>query len=687
MNRVRSIARQPWIIPALLLAACVVAYGLQINKLGFFWDDWEDVFLYHLGDPSFFWNYFAYDRPFTAWVYVVFFPILQKDPLRWQLFILVLRWLSLVGFWWTLKQVWPRREAEIGWILLLLAVYPGFSQQAVSVTYSRHFVSYAFFSLSLCLMVLSIKRPHLYWAFTIPSAMAALLQMMTIEYLFGLELLRPFIIWFLESNSQTGIGKRLWRTFKIWLPYLLALGVFIYWRFIVFASASPDPDANAPVLMANLIKDPLGTMLNLAQIVAQDFIYLILFVWTETIDPDLIDLFSKSTIFSWVAGAVLAALFGWLLLKREKGDFPDDETASDHFPRQAALLGILGILLGGLPVWSTNRQIIVGLWSDRFSIAPMFGAVLLVVALIEIFGYKKLQKTILIGIIFALAIASQIRTTNKYRLNWDIQRDYYWQLYWRVPQLEPGTAVLGTKMPFGLIADYSVSYALNSIYAPGLQSTQVPFWFFSAMRSRGIEVPDFKDDLPVKYTLRNVVFEGTTTDSIVVHYKAGQACVRVLTPDDRFSPLLTVDEQELATISHLERINPKSSPGITPEGLFGPEPEHGWCYFYEKADLARQIGDWETATALGDEAQAQGLAPATGMEWVPFMEGYANTGEWQKALQINEKALEETNNMEKYLCRAWDRIDRSSQQTNEKVAAVQAARIRLDCTADKTLSE
>lgn len=468
---------------------------------------------------------------------------------------------------------------------------------------------------------------------------------------------------------------------------MLALGIFLYWRFIVFASASPDPEANAPVLAANLIKDPLGTLLNLAQIVAQDFVYLVLFVWAETIHPDLIDLFSKSTLFSWAAGGFIAALFGCILVKRARGDSPGDEKISDNFPGQAVLLGTLGILLGGLPVWSTNRQIIVGLWSDRFSIAPMFGAALLVVALIEIFGYKKLQKAILIGIIFALATASQIRTTNKYRLNWDIQRDYYWQLYWRVPQLEPDTAVLGTKMPFGLIADYSVSYALNSIYSPGLQSTRVPFWFFSAMRSRGTEVPDFKDDLPVKYTLRNVIFEGTTTNSIVVHYKAGQACVRVLTPDDRLSPLMTVDEQELATISHLERIKPKPSPAITPEGIFGPEPEHGWCYFYQKADLARQVGDWETAAALGDEAQAQGLAPATGMEWVPFMEGYANSGEWQKALQINEKALEETNNMENYLCRAWDRIEHSSLPTNEKIAAILAARIKLDCPGDKTLPE
>jgi hypothetical protein len=687
MNRVREITKQSWFIPVVLLVVCFVSYGLQISKLGFYWDDWEDVFLYHLGDPSFFWNYFAYDRPFTAWVYVVFFPLLQMDPVRWQVFILALRWLSLVGFWWTFKQLWPQREAEIGWFTLLLAVYPGFTQQAVSVTYSRHFVSYALFSLSLCLMVLSLKKPRFYWLFTILGAGAAWLQMMTIEYLFGLEMLRPFILWFLEAEDKAGFRKRLWKTFKRWLPYLLALGLFIYWRFVIFAAASPDPEANAPVLMANLLKDPLGELLSLAQIVAQDFIYLVLFVWTETIDPDQIDLFSKSALFSWAVGAALAVAIGWLFLKMRSVIENDDEKKSGQFRRQALWLGILAILFGGLPVWSTNRQIIVGLWSDRFSIAPMFGAALLVVALVEIAGYRRLQKYVLLGVIIALGISSQIRTVNKYRLNWEIQRDYYWQLYWRAPQLEPGTAVMGTKMPFGLIADYSVSYALNSIYAPELQSTRVPYWFFSAMRNRGNEVPDFEDDLPVKYTLRNVVFEGNTSDSIVVHYKAGQACVRVLTPADKFSPLLSSDEQTLATISHLERIIPESIPAISPEKIFGPEPQHDWCYYFEKADMARQIGDWETAAFLGDQAQNLGLSPATGMEWVPFMEGYANTGEWQKAALINDLAFEETNNMQTYLCQAWDRIEQSAPVSDGKVDTIETARRKLDCAAISIKSE
>ena len=47
--------------------------------------------------------------------------------------------------------------------------------------------------------------------------------------------------------------------------------------------------------------------------------------------------------------------------------------------------------------------------------------------------------------------------------------------------------------------------------------------------------------------------------------------------------------------------NPPAAP---PASLFDPEPEHDWCYYFEKAELARQRGDWQEVTRLGDQALA-----------------------------------------------------------------------------------
>ena len=60
--------------------------------------------------------------------------------------------------------------------------------------------------------------------------------------------------------------------------------------------------------------------------------------------------------------------------------------------------------------------------------------------------------------------------------------------------------------------------------------------------------------------------------------------------------------------------------------VFGSEPKRGWCYYYEKAAYARQVGDWKTVTAIGDEAAKLGLSPSDAIEWMPFLQAYAVTG-------------------------------------------------------------
>ena len=65
---------------------------------------------------------------------------------------------------------------------------------------------------------------------------------------------------------------------------------------------------------------------------------------------------------------------------------------------------------------------------------------------------------------------------------------------------------------------------------------------------------------------------------------------------------------------------------MPPRPPFGAEPPHGWCYYYEKADLARQQGNWDDVVRLGDEAAKHRLHPNDAIEWLPFLQGYAYTG-------------------------------------------------------------
>jgi hypothetical protein len=51
---------------------------------------------------------------------------------------------------------------------------------------------------------------------------------------------------------------------------------------------------------------------------------------------------------------------------------------------------------------------------------------------------------------------------------------------------------------------------------------------------------------------------------------------------------------------------------------------------------ARQVGDWETIVRLAEEAQSKGLAPNDRVEWMPFLEGYALSGQEAEARRLAE---------------------------------------------------
>ena len=131
-------------------------------------------------------------------------------------------------------------------------------------------------------------------------------------------------------------------------------------------------------------------------------------------------------------------------------------------------------------------------WMDGFAITQMFGAVLFLIGVIHWFSRKKLQQAILFGIVFGFAVSSQMQTVNKYRLSWDHQKDFYWQLAWRAPAIKSGTAIVGLEMPFAQVDDFQIGFALNSLYDPHADSFEAPIWFFDSGNMVSEIIPAFK---------------------------------------------------------------------------------------------------------------------------------------------------------------------------------------------------
>jgi len=115
-----------------------------------------------------------------------------------------------------------------------------------------------------------------------------------------------------------------------------------------------------------------------------------------------------------------------------------------------------------------------------------------------------------------------------------------------------------------------------------------------------------------------------------------------------------------------------------PENIFGPEPAHEWCYYYQKADLARSLQDWPRVTALADEAAASGFAPQNGVELLPFIQAYAMQGQWEPALEASRRVTQLTENMNRPVCKMWNRLATEAPAEGRQ-PAVDAARAEFKC--------
>jgi hypothetical protein len=137
-------------------------------------------------------------------------------------------------------------------------------------------------------------------------------------------------------------------------------------------------------------------------------------------------------------------------------------------------------------------------------------------------------------------------------------------------------------------------------------------------------------------------------------------------------------------LASLSPILAQPAPGTAapelPARLFGTEPGPNWCYYFEKADLARQLGQWEEVTALAELAFNSGDYPNDPAERLPFIEGYAHVGNWQRALTLSEETRAITPAMQPVLCRLWQRIARETSPELGQPDALNTIRETNQCT-------
>ncbi|MGZ9235615.1 MAG: hypothetical protein ACXW4E_08830, partial [Anaerolineales bacterium] len=183
---------------------------------------------------------------------------------------------------------------------------------------------------------------------------------------------------------------------------------------------------------------------------------------------------------------------------------------------------------------------------------------------------------------------------------------------------------------YQLAEEYEVWGPLNLAYYPNgpLKLTgQVMFSSIWVDMARGTrEERLVRGTIPV---LRNY------GKSIVASQPSLQSCLHILDGDRAEQSVSEpFDVQAAARYSKIELIDTSAAPVILSQTIFGTEPSHDWCYYYQKMDLARQQTDWQAVADLADEAQSLGLSPNDYSEWLPALEAYIHVGDKKQSKHI-----------------------------------------------------
>jgi hypothetical protein len=665
-----------WTVPLGLLAVTILAYGLLIPFLGYYFDDWPVIWMTKSGAD--FWAFYTYDRPFSAWTYVLTTPLLGLHPWLWHLFTLVLRWLTSWAVWWVLIQLWPQRKQQVTWIALIFAIYPVYRQLPIAVAYSQHWLTFLLFMISVGGMLAYLRRGKSAWWWVLVTLIAQGLHLFTMEYFWGLELMRPFLIASVVGEKTKDRRQMVATTLKAWLPYALLFGLAIAWRAFVYNPPGGDP--NELRWLQDLRSAPFSAMLVMANRALGDLLHILIASWYPTLQVSVLDLTSMFLNFTWLVGGVSGILvFVYLLTVRGNGDPPEVES---KLWIQPALIGLGLLVCGPLPVWITGKQVTIGLYSDRFAMASMLGASILVVVLISILIAKRRLQIVVIAVLVGLAVSGHIRETNDFRWDWEFQRRFFEQLSWRVPAMLPGTAIFSEGALSGYMGDYPTAFAVNTFYMPADHGYQVDYWFFELDAKFARYSENYLKGQKIKDSLRNVNFQGYSKEAIVVAYQPEiDRCLWILTEEHVDLPNLPPLSRAAIPLTDLSRILPAETDNKsdTMMRIFGEADTDTWCYFFQKAELARQFSNWQQVLTLKDEADHAGLTPGDVTEWSPFIDANLHLKNWAVAEELTLAAFEVDPAGSFPLCHLWDQAQGRQSQSGTLIPTIEIINQTLGC--------
>ena len=621
-----------------ILLIGLVVFLPVITQLGYYRDDWHVAWSGYTQGPGRILDEHKIDRPFMGLVYAATYKVLGDNPLAWQFYALFCRFAGVFFLFLLVRVIWPRQRTATFFMSALFLLYPGFLQLPQASSYQVHLVGLASGICSLLLTVLFIKSKKL--TLQIPLALASMLTgavcYLIMEWMIGIEGARLILVAYLYyRDHQSTLREKIWPVLKTWIPNLVALAGFLYWRIFIFNSTRAATDIGS--LASTYTRNPLPMLVRLAYETLKGTLDAVLLAWFVP----LYDLanginYTALTIAILLATVVLVVLFAFLKKVLPRSSAAGAESPLDGARSWAVHAIWVGLLISAItifPVIAANRSVELRNTFDRYTLLASIGVAMTVTGLVFHFFQKEKTRYFLLGVLIVLSVITHYSNGVYFSRFWEYQRQLWWQLSWRAPDLEPETTIVAA-LPGGyrLAESYEIWGPANIIYDPefSVKSLKVSGEILNNETLVSVQNRD-------RYgrTFRRFEYMVDFSRALVVSLPSGSGCLQVYDGTD-----LAFPENEDAIIrlvagnSQIDQIRSDAESHTPPVVVFGEEPARGWCYYYQQASLARQQKDWQKVVELADEAASQNLAPADVAEWMPFYEAYARLSMFDEANEI-----------------------------------------------------
>jgi hypothetical protein len=632
----------------LILLTTVLTYGLSISRLGYYHDDWYMLWSGEARGAQSIIPLFSTDRPFMGVVYSYLYRLLGDAIANWHWYALLWRFLGGLAFFWILRLLWPREKYITTLMTVLFIVYPGFLSQPNANTKQNHLYGFGTALFSIAFMLEAMKTNRRGWKIFcyLFSILLAANYLWIYEYMIGFEGTRLVVIGYaLYQKGLRGFRRLAIETLKIAWPYLLVTAAFLYWRIFIFEGSRNATDAGA--LAGNYLSDLRYMSIRLIVETAKDFLNTSVFAWFAMPYQLIASArYSDLAIAILIAGLVVLLVYLYMSLYRKRWTADRQESDSPHLVRDLLWVGGLTVLCAVGPVILSGRNVELYDAYKSYGLHPIPGVILFITGLVLMLQ-PKFRRWIVVALI-GISVTTQVLNADHWAQYWEYQRQMWWQLTWRAPDLQNDTLVMTySDTGFNPEQDYELWGPLNLIYRPG--PAKAPAIQAEVLNSDTVynvlkrEVKNNKvRDIRLHRDFNNLLLLSMSPVSSCLHVIDGTLPV--------YSEYETLLLRQVGEYSHIDRIVPDGTSPVPPASLFESEPAHGWCYYYQKASLARQAGNWEEIGKLYDQVSELNLGTDDKSEMIPFLEGLVNLGRIEDARSLFQQEIKGNVKMRLPLC-------------------------------------